>query len=61
MLINKRRFSMCCSSIPSGDGFDGTERGESLLYTCITQSVLVLPMLLALSSEVMLVGSHKRR
>jgi hypothetical protein len=46
MLINKRRFSMCCSSIPSGDGFDGTEHGESLLYTCIISLSWFSPMLL---------------
>jgi hypothetical protein len=46
MLINKRRFSMCRSSIPSGDGFDEREHGESLLYCCIIILSWFSPMLL---------------
>jgi hypothetical protein len=46
MLINKRRFSMCCSSDPSGDGFDERERGESLLCGCIISPSWFSPTLL---------------
>jgi hypothetical protein len=46
MLINKRRFFMCCSSAPSGEGFDEKRTRRVAVYACKISLSWFSPVLL---------------